>query len=202
MGLSIRRLPITRVVTSAVSVAVADVNGDSKPDLVVSTVVATMAIATSYGDGSLAVLLGNGDGTFQTAVLSDSGGYTPQSVAIADLNGDGKPDAIMPQCYGPTFECIKTGQVGVLLGNGDGTFQAAVKYNSGADYPNSVAVADVNGDGKLDVLLSTEGTGSMKHVERVSASVLLGNGDGTFQGGGNLLSRRELLSRQGLLGLR
>ena len=165
----------------AVSVAVADVNGDKKPDLVVINSCSNNGnCVPSYGDGSLGVLLGNGDGTFQTAVLSDSGGYTPQSVAIADLNGDGKPDAIIPQCYGPTFGCITTGQVGVLLGNGDGTFQAAVKYNSGADYPNSVAVADVNGDGKLDVLLSNEATLNEAYGPGV-ASVLLGNGDGTLQ---------------------
>jgi hypothetical protein len=135
------------------SVAVADVNDDGKPDLVLA----------DFTSSSVSVLLGNGDGTFQTAVLYGSGGYGPTSVAVADVNGDGKPDIVVTNYDGPT--------VGVLLGNGDGTFEAAVAYGAGGS-PNSVAVADVNGDGKLDLLVANmEG----------NVGVLLGNGDGTFQ---------------------
>jgi hypothetical protein len=128
--------------------------------------------------------LGNGDGTFQTAVAYDSGGYVlyggATSVAVADLNGDGKPDVIVAQCPYPSEGCIYQGEVGVLLGNGDGTFRTAVNYSSGADFPTSVTVADVNGDGKLDVLVANSGTGT--HGEGDGAvGVLLGNGDGTFQ---------------------
>jgi hypothetical protein len=159
----------------AESVAVADMNGDGKPDLVVSN----CTNCSTDGHGSVAVLLGNGDGTFQSAHAIDSGGYAPISIAVADLNGDGKPDVIVGQCSGPSFGCYP-GEVGVLLGNGDGTLQPAVNYSSGADQPMSVAVADVNGDGKLDVLVSNQGTGDHDLLNG-AVGVLLGNGDGTFQ---------------------
>jgi hypothetical protein len=121
----------------ATSVAVADVNGDGKPDLVVANFA-----------GNVGVLLGNGDGTFQTAVTYGTGGGDTQSVAVADVNGDGKPDLVV------------AGNVGVLLGNGDGTFQTAVTYGSGGYDPASAAVADVNGDGKPDLVVANECTDS------------------------------------------
>jgi len=90
---------------------------------------------------------------FAAPVAYDSGGRHALSVAVGDVNGDGKPDllvvnecTILAPCSGST--------VGVLLGNGDGTFQAVVTYGSGGQIANSVAVADVNGDGKLDCLLA------------------------------------------------
>jgi FG-GAP-like repeat len=168
----------------AVSVAVADVNGDGKPDLVVVNSCANIngsCAENNSGDGSVGVLLGHGDGTFQAALLGDSGGFQPAYTAVGDMNGDGKPDAIVAQCYGPGFGCLP-GEVGVLLGNEDGTFQTAVIYNALGDYPNSVAIADLNGDGKLDVVLADTGTGD--HDDNPgAATVLLGNGDGTLQPG-------------------
>jgi len=106
--------------------------------------------------GTVGVLLGNGDGTFQTAVPYGTGGgytaltcppcYQALSVAVADVKGDGKPDLVVANTY--------SGTVGVLLGNGDGTFQTAVPYGSGGIAPDSVAVADVNGDGKPDLVVA------------------------------------------------
>jgi hypothetical protein len=150
------------------SVAVADVNGDGKPDLVVVNYV-----MANFLSKTVAVLLGNGDGTFQPAVAYGSGGVIPVSVAIADVNGDGKPDLLVANFWA-SFQNLN-GTVGVLLGNGDGTFQPPVAYASGGTGGSggSVAVADVNGDGKLDLLVANEGNGSV--------GVLLGNGDGTFQ---------------------
>ena len=117
------------------SVAVADVNGDGNADLVVA----------NYDDNLLGVLLGNGDGTFQPAVAYSSGGSGGSiALAVADVNGDHKPDLLVAISSNNT--------VGVLLGNGDGTFQTAVPYNSGGSGPGAVAVADVNGDGKPDLL--------------------------------------------------
>ena len=146
------------------SVAIADVNGDGKLDVVVANLCNTTCFHIQ--EGALGVLLGNGDGTFQPAVTYDSGGTSAVSVAIADLNGDGKPDLVVAN--------YSIGTVGVLLGNGNGTFQKVVTYNPGGGAPNWVAVADVNGDGRPDLLVANEiGTGQV--------GVLLGNGDGTFQ---------------------
>jgi hypothetical protein len=138
-------------------VVIADVNRDGKPDLVVAS-------EGSGWWGPVSVLLGNGDGTFQPAVAYYSGGSWPTSVAVADINGDGKPDLIVADSY--------SSSVGVLLGNGDGTFQSAVSYPCGPS-PYSVVVADVNADGNPDVIVANGGWNFV--------NVLLGNGDGTFR---------------------
>jgi len=151
-----------------VAIAIADVNGDHKPDLVVA----------NGGSNSLGVLLGNGDGTFQPAVSYGSGEFFPVSVAVADLNGDGRQDIVVANECGPVT-C--DGSVGVLLGNGDGTFRPVVTYSSGGEYGLSVAVGDVNGDGKPDLLVAN-GCYSLTLCGRKGAvAVLLGNGDGTFR---------------------
>ncbi len=156
----------------AFSIAVADVNGDGKPDLVVANYCVS---STNCSNGVISVLLGNGDGTFQAAQTFSSGGQYALSLAVADVNGDGKPDLVVAnQC---NTNCT-SGIVGVLLGNGDGTFQTAQTYSSGAQYGRSVAVGDVNGDGKVDVLVTNE-CGS--DCSTGGVGVLLGNGDGTFQ---------------------
>jgi hypothetical protein len=145
------------------------VNGDGKPDLVVTNYCVSSDCATG---GNVGVLLGNGDGTFQPAVSYEPGGYSAESVAVADLNGDGKPDLVVAN-----NDC----SVGVLLGNGDGTFRGAVSYGSGGSgcgfANNSVAVRDVNGDGKLDLLVASPSCSGVCG----QVGVLLGNGDGTFQ---------------------
>jgi hypothetical protein len=141
------------------AMAVADVNRDGKPDIVV------------VGD-KVAVLLGNGDGTFQSAVTYSLGTEVGRSVAVADVNGDSKRDLLLGStCGSPQSNCEDL--VGVLLGNGDGTFQPVVTYNSGDGYQSSVAVADVSGDGKPDLLAANLDSGTV--------GVLLGNGNGTFQ---------------------
>ena len=153
-----------------VSIGIADVNGDHKPDLVVA----------NGGSGTVGVLLGNGDGTFQPAIVYGSGGMYPVSVAVADVNGDGKLDVVVAN------ECADSncdGSVGVLLGNGNGTFQSAVPYLSGGEYAVSVAIADVNGDGNPDLLVGTNYL--LCHggqcILTGAVGVLLGNGKGTFQ---------------------
>jgi hypothetical protein len=137
---------------------VADVNGDGHPDLVVSSA----NVEFSLGDEKIRVLLGNGDGSFQTIANPDTGVYL-SSVAVADVNGDGKPDLVLTNSS-------LSGTVGVLLGNGDGSFQDRQSVLAGV-YASSLVVADVNGDGRPDLVLSDD----------QSVSVLLGNGDGTFQ---------------------
>ena len=159
----------------AMSVAVAALNGDGKPDLVV----AYQGCFNCQTNPNVGVLLGNGDGTFQTSVPYETVGYFATSVAVADVNGDGKPDLlVVNECS--EFTCKKPGSVAVLLGNGDGTFQPAVAYSSGGIFPFSVAVADVNGEGKLDLLLANF-CADLPCTNKGLLGVLLGNGDGTFQ---------------------
>ena len=156
------------------SIAVADLNGDGKPDLVVAD-----WCATNCTSGNVAVLLGNGDGTFQTAVSYGSGGMYADWVVVADLRGNGKLDLIVGNCGSALNNiCVGTnGGVGVLLGNGDGTFQPAVSYSQtfgGA----AVAAADVDGDGKLDLLIATNCGSGSSYTGCVA--VMSGRGDGTF----------------------
>jgi len=148
-------------------VAIADLNGDHKPDIVVTN--ACGSFKCSY-NGTVGVLLGNGDGTFQPAVIYPSGGSYPASVAVADVNGDGRPDLLVTNaCGDPNCD----GTVGVLLGNGNGTFNAPVTYSSDGTLPKSIVVADVNHDGKPDLIVA--------NLQSHDVGVLLGNGNGTFQ---------------------
>jgi hypothetical protein len=149
------------------AVAIADLNGDHKPDLVV----------INDSSNAVAVLLGDGNGTFQPAVTYGSGGVSPTSVAVADMSGDGKLDILVTNaCSNPNCD----GTVGVLLGNGNGKFQPAVAYTSGGIIATSVAVGDVNHDGKPDLLVANDCAGSCSQIKGAVA-VLLGNGDGTLQ---------------------
>lgn len=98
-------------------------------------------------------------------------GGEPHSVAVADLNGDGVSDLVAANWRNGDDT------VSVLLGSGDGTFGSQTKYATGVS-PAQVAVGDVNNDGRLDIIAENDGPypGSTGTV-----SVLLGNGDGTFQ---------------------
>jgi hypothetical protein len=136
----------------AVAVAIGDVNGDAKPDVVVA----------NRDANSVAILLGNGDGTFGAAA-SFSVGNAPYAVAIGDVNGDGKADLAVANSNSNT--------VSILLGNGNGTFAAAVHYAVQLT-PMSIAIGDVSGDGKPDLAVANGNSSSV--------SILLGNGNGTF----------------------
>ncbi len=161
---------------------VGDVNGDGKPDLLVANGCANSR-HRHCTNGSVGVLLGNGDGTFKAVVPYGSGGLTADAAAVADVNGDGKPDLIVANRCASAGKCENGGVVGVLLNKGDGTFKAAVSYHTGGYGAYSAAVADVNGDGKPDLIVANYCTSNSKcsggNDGRIS--VLLGNGDGTFQ---------------------
>jgi hypothetical protein len=154
-----------------VALAVGDFNGDGKPDIAMTNYTYFETLRPPVfriTESDVRVFLGNGDGTFQDP-RSYQTELIPGSVAVADVNGDGIADLIVA---GQRPYSYSDGAVGVLLGNGDGTFRAVQLYAAGS-YPQSVAVGDLNGDGHPDIVVvnSTAGT----------VNVLLGNGDGTFQ---------------------
>jgi len=135
------------------AIAVADLNGDGKPDVLVLNTTA----AFDAPNQTVNVYLGKGDGTFQTAVSYPAGG---SALLVADLNRDGLPDIV-----------AVNDKASVLIGNGDGTFQPHVDYSAGLA-PSAVAFADMTGDGQLDLVTAAGDR---------SVNILAGNGDGTFQ---------------------
>lgn len=155
------------------SLAVADLNGDGNLDIaVLSRGVSIPSTWTTalWAGGSVSVLLGNGDGTFQSAVeIAD----TPATVEIQslgasrivapDLNKDGKPDLVVSG--------FEANAVSILLGRGDGSFAAPITYPAGVS-PEGIAAGDFNNDGNPDLMVANlAGTGTL----------LIGNGDGTFK---------------------
>ncbi|HYQ96437.1 MAG TPA: T9SS type A sorting domain-containing protein [Candidatus Eisenbacteria bacterium] len=160
-------------------VGIADVNGDQNPDIVTASL------------NSISVLPGRGDGTFgartdyprsypQPPPRSVTGSRTSHrapraaenwgneiSLAIGDLNGDGTPDLVI----GNNFDAYESATISVLLGAPDGAFPTQTQFRT-MDFPSGVAVSDVTGDGKLDIVAS--------NVYTSTVSVLPGQGDGTF----------------------
>jgi tungstate transport system substrate-binding protein len=118
------------------SVAATDLNGDARPDLIVS----------NNGSYTVSVLLNNGSGTFAPKVDYPTG-TSPRSVAATDLNGDSRPDIVVANEGSNT--------VSVLLNNGSGTFAPKVDYPTGTG-PRSVAATDLNGDARPDIVVANE----------------------------------------------
>ncbi|MGI8553254.1 MAG: FG-GAP-like repeat-containing protein [Dehalococcoidia bacterium] len=201
--------------TNPVSIATADFDNNGKPDLVVA----------NAGSNNISILLGNGDGTFQTPANFPAG-TAPSFVAVAKLRGDSSPfdvvtvntgsntvtvllgngdgsfqpfksyaagtspravaigrfRTIPSSCQGASLcpldiavtndpRFTSAGSLSLLQGNGDGTFKAPNSIATGVNLPEPLVAADLNGDGKLDLI----------DGEAASLVVRLGNGDGTFQ---------------------
>jgi hypothetical protein len=144
------------------AIAAADLDGDGIVDL------ATAADHASFGvPPILAVLRGNGDGTF-AAARESPGVPAPNDIAAADLDEDGVPDLIIASWFAGAPH---RANAWVLLGNGDGTFQEpAAIANDPVSWTWTLAVVDLDGDGHQDVVLGDRG-----HLD-----LLRGNGDGTF----------------------
>jgi hypothetical protein len=140
------------------TIVAGDFTGNGILDLAVSS-------ETSSGRGTVAVLLGNGDGTFQPPV-SYAVGFNPGTIVAGDFTGNGILDlAVSNNNFGAS------GSVSFLLGNGDGTFQPQVTYAVGSS-PGEIVAGDFAGDGHLDLAVTGENGDFV--------SVLLGKGDGTF----------------------
>jgi hypothetical protein len=175
---------------AARSVTVGDFNGDGIPDLAVADGLGSNGILDQTYPAGMTILLGNGDGTFRNAgqykspATPGGGTVNPEFITAGDLNSDGITDLIV---------CNYDHNINVFLGNGDGTFQQAVGYDTGQSpggyeggdvngtYPRALAIADLNGTGIPDLVVANIGNSNTNPVQLGSVAVLMGNGDGTFQ---------------------
>lgn len=141
-------------------VAVADLNHDTYPDIVVTN--------NGYA-GSISVLMGRGNGSFAPQIIFPIGTHQfPIDLAIADLNHDKNPDIVT---------LTKLGYIWVMMGYGNGSFAKQTTFNPGWD-PYSLAIADLNHDTNLDIVVANNGDFIL--MDNGSVSVLMGYGNGSF----------------------
>ena len=146
-------IPINPDGSEPVALVTGHFNGDGHTDRAVA----------NKNSNNVSILLGNGDGTFQSPVTYPVGS-SPTALVTGDFNGDGRTDlAVANQ---------NSNDVSILLGNGDGTFQNQVTYAVGSS-PTAIVAGDFTGDGRTDLAVANFGSNNV--------SILLGNGNGTFQ---------------------
>lgn len=147
------------------AVVVGDFNGDHIPDLAFAN-----GDCSGCSANSISVILGNNDGTFKAPntypTTTGTADVDTYALVTADFNGDGKLD------IAAVNNATTPGQVAILLGNGDGSFQTPIEYSVGTA-PAAIAVGDFNQDGIPDLVVANNGSSSI--------SVLIGKGDGTFK---------------------
>ena len=160
-----------------VVIALADFNGDGKQDIAVTG--ASPSNNENAFNGVIAILLGNGDGTFSAGSFTAQVSGIPTSIAVADFNLDGKPDVVVETIDQPVILTGYAGEALVLLGNGDGTFTTA-KGGALSGPASWIAVADFNQDGIPDV---AQALGGGQAYGTAGVNVDYGNGDGTFTAG-------------------
>ncbi len=143
------------------AVLTGDFNNDGVTDVAVA----------NQDDNTVSIFLGNGDSTLR-AFTTIAVGAQPDAMVAGDFNRDGKLDLAV-LCHG-------INSVSIYLGNGDGSFSHKADYAAGSDRNSlsfdSIAIADFNSDGVLDLAVTNGSTG---------VSIFLGNGDGAFHAGGS-----------------
>jgi sugar lactone lactonase YvrE len=143
------------------SFVLGDFNNDGIPD------VAAINARYYVPSNTITIFLGKGDGTFTVATSSPAIGMSPSAIATADINGDGNADLVVSQ-----QDSLGNGQIVIFLGKGDGTFTQSSSILSVASVASQIVPADLNRDGKMDLVLAGVG--------QSGNTILLGNGDGTF----------------------
>jgi hypothetical protein len=147
------------------SVAIADLNGDGTQD-----------VATACGVNTVSVLPNSGDGSYPQRIEYPAPQH-PRSIAIGDMNGDSSPDLVTANSKG--YQALRPDSVSVFLNRGDGTFRPRRDYRAKGDSGfGPLAIGDLNGDGRQDVVVGEdlgEGPGTPRRV-----AVLVGRGDGSL----------------------
>jgi hypothetical protein len=163
-------------------VAAADFNADGQQDVAVTLLNWHTDPPDVYPIGSLAVLLGNGDGSFQSPALYDAG-RNPLGIVVSDFNGDGVQDVVLAN-WGDGY--LEAGDLSLYLGNGDGSMAAQARIPVGVHFdplydpttPASLGAGDFNGDSHQDLVVGMRGTWNSTNPGEVE--ILFGDGDGAF----------------------